>query len=143
MSKRGSFPDFSVPFSVFRGHSHAMTPLQLRTRAIAEWRGLPEPRTLAERVVAVGDGIAKVMKSLGLDGRLREEEVLGAWHEVVGDFVARHSAPQRLKDGVLTVHVLQPTVHFELERVWKREILEKLKKRFGARTVREIRFRIG
>lgn len=120
-----------------------MTPLQLRTRAIADWRGLPEPRALAERTVVVGDGIAKVMKSLGLDGRLREEEVLRAWHEVVGDFVARHSAPQRLKDGVLTVHVLQPTVHFELERVWKREILEKLKKRFGARTVREIRFRIG
>lgn len=121
----------------------AMTPLQLRTRAIADWRGLPEPRALAERVVAVGDGIAKVMKSLGLSDRLREEEVLRAWHEVVGEFVARHSSPQRLKDGVLTVHVLQPTVHFELERVWKREILEKLKARFGGRAVREVRFRIG
>ena len=58
---------------------------------------------------------------------------------------ARHtvSSPQRLKDGVLYVHVLQPTVHFELERMWKKEILDKLKKRFGGRVVREIRFRLG
>jgi hypothetical protein len=43
----------------------------------------------------------------------------------------------------LYVHVLQPTVHFELDRVWKREILARLKKRFGSRVVREVRFRIG
>jgi hypothetical protein len=44
---------------------------------------------------------------------------------------------------VLTVRVLQPTIHYELDRVWKRQLLEKLKERFGPRTVRELRFRIG
>jgi hypothetical protein len=39
--------------------------------------------------------------------------------------------------------VLQPSLHFELERVWKREIVDKLKKRFGARVVRDVKFRIG
>ena len=83
------------------------------------------------------------MKKLGLGERLREEEVLGAWREIVGDFFAKHSSPQRLKEGVLYVHVLQPTVHFELERVWRREILAKLKKRFGGQVVRDMRFRLG
>ena len=62
---------------------------------------------------------------------------------IVGEFFAKHSAPHQLKDGVLYVSVLQPTVHFELDRGWKRDILDKLKKKFGARTVREIKFRLG
>ena len=120
-----------------------MSPEQLRARTLAEWRGLPElafPRHTAQ---PIGEAVGKLMSTLGLNERLREQEVLQAWRETVGDFVAQHSSPQRLKDGVLIVHVLQPTVHFELERMWKREIRDKLKKRFGARVVRDIRFRLG
>jgi len=120
-----------------------MKPDQLRARVLAEWRGMPATFERADRAVACGVAVQKVMKELGLGERLRAEEVLGAWHEIVGEFFARHSAPQRLKDGVLVVSVLQPTLLFELDRVWKRDILDKLKKRFGSRTVREIKFRIG
>ena len=120
-----------------------MKPGKLRARAIAEWRGLPETPFPEDTAKPIGDALAKVMKGLGLSERLHEEEVWGAWKEIVGEFFAKHSSPQRLKDGVLYVNVLQPTVHFELERVWKREILAKLKKRFGGRVVREMRFRLG
>ena len=120
-----------------------MKPAQLRALALAEWRGQAEPYVRADRTTAVGDAVRKVMQSLGLGDRLKADEVLAAWREIVGDFFAKHSAPQQLKDGVLYVAVLQPTVHFELDRVWKRDILDKLKKRFGSRTVREIKFRLG
>ena len=120
-----------------------MRPDQLRARVLAEWRGLPEVPFPKDTSRPIGDALTKVMKDLGLKDRLKEDEVLRAWKEIVGEFVARHSSPQRLKEGILYVHVIQPTVHFELERVWKREILQKLKERFGSRTVREIRFRIG
>ncbi len=120
-----------------------MKPDQLRARVLAEWRGLPEMPFPRETARPIGDALAKVMKGLGLGERLCEEEVVRAWAEIVGDFVAKHASPQRLKDGVLYVHVLQPTVHCELERVWKREILAKLKKRFGGRVVRDMRFRLG
>jgi predicted nucleic acid-binding Zn ribbon protein len=116
---------------------------QLRAQVLSEWRGLPQRPVMRDRTVAVNDALQKIMQSLGLRERLRSEEVVKAWEEIAGEFFARHSSPQRLKDGVLYVHVLQPTIHFELDRVWKREILEKLKKRFGARTVREIKFRLG
>ncbi len=120
-----------------------MKPEQLRARVLAEWRGMPQSFERADRAVACSVAVQKVMKELGLGERLRADEILGAWREVVGEFVAKHSAPQQLKAGVLYVSVLQPTVHFELDRVWKRDILDKLKKRFGSRTVREIKFRIG
>jgi predicted nucleic acid-binding Zn ribbon protein len=120
-----------------------MKPEQIRARVLSEWRGFSEPVVRPDRTVTAADAVRKLMQSLGLGDRLRSGEVLEAWHDIVGEFFALHSSPQRLKDGVLYVHVLQPTVHFELDRVWKREILEKLKKRFGSRVVREIRFRVG
>ncbi len=120
-----------------------MKPKRLRAIAIAEWRGIAEVPFTRDTAKPVSDTITKVMSQLGLKDRLREEEVLRTWREIVGDFVSTHSSPQRLKDGVLTVRVLQPTVHYELDRVWKREILDKLRRRFGTNTVREIKFRIG
>jgi hypothetical protein len=39
--------------------------------------------------------------------------------------------------------MLQPVLHFELEQVSKIDILRKLKKRFGAKTIRDVRFRVG
>jgi predicted nucleic acid-binding Zn ribbon protein len=116
---------------------------RLRALALAEWRGYHEPPVPRDRTHGLGEAVTKVMQGLGLKERLKEEEVVRAWQAVVGEFVARHSSPLRLKDGVLIVQVLQPTLRFDLERVWKAEILARLKERFGARTVREIRFRIG
>lgn len=120
-----------------------MKPQKLRFLVLSEWRGLPQTYERPDRAVDCGSAVQKVMKELGLGERLRADEVLGAWREVVGEFVSKHSAPRSLKDGILYVSVLQPTVHFELDRVWKRDILDKMKKRFGARTVRDIKFRLG
>ena len=64
-----------------------------------------------------------------------------AWNEIVGDFLAAHSLPVSMRDGILIIQVLQPTVRYELERSWKPEILRKLKTRFGPKTVKEVRFR--
>lgn len=120
-----------------------MKPEQLRARVLAEWRGRPEPFVRKDQTTTAAEAVRKIMQTLGLAERLKADEVLAAWREIVGDFFAKHSSPQQLKDHVLYVSVLQPTVHFELERVWKRDILAKLKQRFGARTVREIKFRLG
>ena len=48
-----------------------------------------------------------------------------------------------LREGVLYVRVLQPALHYELEQVSKIDILRKLKQRFGSKTIRDIRFRVG
>jgi predicted nucleic acid-binding Zn ribbon protein len=115
----------------------------LRAAVIAEWRGLPEKRKLADRWKAPGDLLPKLMQRLGLRERLHETEVIEAWSKIVGEFIAAHSAPVALREGVLYVRVLQPALHYELEQVSKTEILRKLKNRFGGKTIRDIRFRIG
>ena len=83
------------------------------------------------------------MQQLGLSERLHENEVIEAWKQIVGDFIACHSAPVSLREGVLFVRVLQPSLHYQFETISKAEILRKLKQRFGGKTVRDIRFRVG
>jgi predicted nucleic acid-binding Zn ribbon protein len=115
----------------------------LRAAVIAEWRGLPEPKARPDHWEAPAELLPKLMQRLGLKERLHETEVIDAWSKIVGDFIAAHSSPVALREGILYVRVLQPALHYELEQVSKIGILRKLKQRFGAKTIRDIRFRLG
>ena len=119
-----------------------MSP-SLRAAAIAEWRGLPERKMRADRWQSPAELVPKMMQRLGLRERLHETEVIETWSKIVGQFIAAHSTPFALRDGILYVRVLQPALHYELEQVSKTEILRKLKQRFGGKTIRDIRFRVG
>jgi len=118
-------------------------PLSLRERVIAEWRGLTEPKQRPDSWRTASELLPKLMQKLGLRERLHEKDVMEAWAGIVGDFIAAHSAPVSLREGVLYVRVLQPALHYELEQISRAEILRKLKQRFGTRTIRDIRFRLG
>jgi predicted nucleic acid-binding Zn ribbon protein len=115
----------------------------LRAAVIAEWRGLPERKMRPDRWQAPADLLPKLMQRLGLRERLHEKEVIDAWSKIVGEFIATHSAPVALREGILYVRVLQPALHYELEQVSKIDILRKLKQRFGGKTIRDVRFRVG
>jgi predicted nucleic acid-binding Zn ribbon protein len=115
----------------------------LRAAVIAEWRGLPERKARTDRWQSPAELIPKLMQRLGLRERLRETEVMDAWGKIVGEFIAAHSAPMALREGVLFVRVLQPALHYELEQISKPVILRKLKQRFGGKTIRDVRFRVG
>ena len=115
----------------------------LRAAVIAEWRGLPEKSPAPDRWQSPAVVLPKVMQRLGLKDRLQETEVIDTWAKIVGEFIAAHSAPVALREGVLFVRVLQPALHYQLEQISKIEILRKLKQRFGGKIIRDIRFRLG
>jgi predicted nucleic acid-binding Zn ribbon protein len=115
----------------------------LRAAVLAEWRGLREKKLQADRWQSPAELMPRLMQRLGLRERLRETEVIDAWSKIVGEFIAAHSAPVALREGILYVRVLQPALHYELEQISKTEILRKLKQRFGGKTIRDVRFRVG
>src|SRR5438045_9047276 len=115
----------------------------LRAAVIAEWRGLPQRKIRPDRWQSPTELVPKMMQRLVVRERLHETEVIDTWSKIVGEFIAAHSAPFALREGVLYVRVLQPALHYELEQVSKTEILRKLKQRFGGKTIRDIRFRVG
>ena len=103
---------------------------------------MPERPFTQDTSRPIGGVLEKVIAQLGLGKRVREEEILRAWQEIVGAFIAQHSCPQRLVEGVLHIRVLQPSMLYELDRTLRADILAKLKARFG-RTVRDVKFRVG
>src|SRR5437763_9978627 len=115
----------------------------LRAAVIAEWRGLPESKMRPDRWQSPAEVMPKLMQRLGLRERLHETEVIDAWSKIVGDFIAAHSAPVALREGILYVRVLQPALHYALAQISKTEILGNLKQRFGGNTIRDVRFRVG
>ena len=117
-----------------------MTPA-LRLKVLAEWRGYREPRA-DKAAVQISDAMGPTLRNLGLKDLMNEADVIAAWQEIVGPFIATNSAPVRLVGGTLTVRVLQPSLRFELERQWRGTILERLRERFGARIVRNLAFRV-
>jgi len=78
---------------------------------------------------------------MGLQDRVDEEELRMAWGELVGEFLSSHSSPESLRNGVLTIQVLQPSVRYELERSWRSDVLQRLQQRFGAKKIRNVVFR--
>ena len=124
-----------------RGKSRASKRIAAtRKQVLAEWRGLPTDVERPARWTTPAEALKKLIPKLGLKERLDEEEIRAAWRQIVGDFLADHSTPASMRQGVLTIQVLQPSVRYELDRSWKPEVLRKLQSRFGAKTVREIRF---
>lgn len=115
----------------------------LRAAVLAEWRRAPEKKSCPDKWEAPVDLLPKLMQQLGLDERLRQSEVTAAWQKIVGDFIAAHSTPVSLRQGVLIVRVLQPSLHYQLETISRGEILKRLKRQFGSRTIRDLRFRVA
>jgi predicted nucleic acid-binding Zn ribbon protein len=115
---------------------------KMALRALQEWRLLPgrkyqrPEKTLSSRVHVI-------LKGLGLEEQFTEQELNGAWKELVGDFVAQNARPGSMKRGVLEIRVLQPSVLYMLEREMKGVVLAKLQQRFGSDRVRGVRFKIG
>lgn len=110
----------------------------LRRFVVEEWRGLPEKKE--ERpLVAVSAAIHQLVAKLGLSERINEADIMRAWREIVGDFLAQHSQPARLVNGVLYIQVMQSSVRYELDRTWRAEILRKLQERFGRTAIKDIR----
>jgi len=79
----------------------------------------------------------------GLHERLRETQLIDPWSKIAGDFIAVHSTPVALREGILYVRVLQPALHYELEQISKLEILRKLKQRFGSKPFATCVFGLG
>ena len=112
-----------------------------RRFVLSEWRGLPQPNDEPDRCESIGDVLKILLPKLGLKDRVDEQEVQDAWKEIVGDFLATHAKPSGLKSGTLMIQVVQSSVRYELETVWKAKILQRLQERFGAKKIREVKFR--
>jgi len=115
---------------------------RLRHALISAWRGGDEGPVVDLPTQNVSDLVGKVIIQAGLGSRMKLEEVLEAWRGIVGDFLFQHSRPDSVQRGVLTVRVLQPTVHHALSMELPR-ILKRLQTTLKDSGIKDIRLKHG
>jgi predicted nucleic acid-binding Zn ribbon protein len=114
----------------------------IRKAVLREWRGGDEPERLDARVHAPGEFLATILRDAGADEGIDEERLRAVWGRVAGEMVARHTSPDSLKRGCLTLKVLQPAMRFQLEQM-KGRLLRNLRAELGEDVVKSIRFSLG
>lgn len=87
----------------------------------------------------ISDIIRDILKNRGWGAKVEEHKVFSVWGEVVGDRVAKNSAPKQINRGALVVITKNPTWTQQLTMM-KEKIIKKLNKRLGDDIVKEIRF---
>ncbi len=80
-----------------------------------------------------------LLQRLPLGRRLREYRVWGVWEAAVGETVAHHARPSKIRQGKLFVAVSDPVWLQELHFL-KEPIKSELNRRLGEAVVRDIFF---
>ncbi len=78
-----------------------------------------------KRFARIGDILPAVLKSAGLEQRLRDQEILTIWPTVVGEAIAARTAAVKMDNGVLHVQV-DHSVWLQEIYFMEKEILRKL-----------------
>ena len=113
-----------------------------RHRLLAQWRGVPAGPLIDYPAKKLGSVLEKVVKQLGLTGRIRLEEVQAVWKEAAGAFIAKQTQPDGWLRGVLTVRVTNSSAMHAVHAI-KAELLAKVQARLGADKIKDIKFRHG
>ena len=121
-------------------------PARARANVLAQWRGIDyTPLEVARATPArrAGEFLPALMKSLRLDARQAEAEMVKVWNNLIDPAVTAHAQPANLNKGTLFVNVDSSAWLNEIVRYRRKEILERLQNSFGKSVVQKISFRIG
>ena len=116
---------------------------RIRARVLGEWRRARVERNTSSYEHPVADLIPGIVRSIGIQDQITAEAITEEWQSIVGSFLGANSRPVKLQGRVLTIAVLQSTLLYMLEQEFKREILAKVRARFGEKTVRDVKFTVG
>ena len=83
--------------------------------------------------------INSFLKKNNLEKGVSQNNALLIWEATVGEKIAQNTNPDRVDHGVLIIKVKSPAWRQELV-FEKQKILNKLNKKLGKNTIREIRF---
>ncbi len=113
----------------------------MRAMTLRQWRYSDPVKNPTRNIHHAGDFIDRLLEEIGVKGEIEQDILLGAWSSVAGEFIAKNSKPESLKNGVLVVRVIQPALRFQLEQM-KGKLLSNLKRELSDIEVKTIVLRI-
>jgi predicted nucleic acid-binding Zn ribbon protein len=87
----------------------------------------------------IGHVLQNMIREMGLSKPMQKYRALEIWPEVVGEKISRITEAKRFSDGKLIIQVNNAAWRNELH-FYKEEIREKVNRRLGTDTVKEILF---
>jgi len=116
--------------------------MRLRHHLLSAWRGVDNGPLIDLPTLKVGDLATQIMAKYGMANRVKLEDILAAWEEIVGNFLFKMTRPDAFERGILTVRLIQPSAHHALMQE-KVKILKRLQEKLPDAKIRDIRFRHG
>lgn len=95
------------------------------------------PKSSAPQPLA--NSLSGFLRSLGIEGKVKEYQVIGKWPVIVGKKIAQATTADQVIDGILFVKVKNSAWRNELIYM-KREILDRIDKQIGRGIIRDIRY---
>ncbi len=95
--------------------------------------------TKKHKTTTLGDALENLVRSLGMEGRLEEQQAVDRWAQVVGDRISAHARAVFFDGGKLVVEVDSAAWRQELFYM-KQEILNRLDRSLGRPMVQDIIF---
>ncbi len=111
-------------------------PSRKRLEGFLKWEN-ETPRRESEQ--DLGSTLARLVDYLGMGGRLHEQRAVEIWPEVVGDAIAAVTKAISIKNGILTIEVVNPSWRQELSYLAP-DILSKVNRTLGNSLVKKLRF---
>jgi predicted nucleic acid-binding Zn ribbon protein len=88
---------------------------------------------------SISEGLAAVLRDLGLTEKVVAYQAVSSWQEIVGTAIARHATALSVEDRTLVVAVDSPAWMTQLFYL-KGQILDKISRHIGAGLITEVRF---
>lgn len=85
----------------------------------------------------ISELISAYLKQFGLDGKLREVQLVNDWEKLFGKTIDRYTRSMKLSGGVLYVYLSSSVVRQELH-FSRNEMRQTINEHFGEEFVREI-----
>jgi len=94
----------------------------------------------AKGMISLKKILDKTLESQGISKRLRQENAVVRWEEIVGEKIAKASKAVKIDRGTLLIEVKSCAWKQQIQML-KPDIMKKLNTQLGADIVKDIRFR--
>jgi predicted nucleic acid-binding Zn ribbon protein len=120
--------------------------LTKKERTLAQWRGIDlsaREKEKANTAQSLGAILPKVLKTLRIDRRQAEAEIVRVWNNLIDPTITAHAQPTGIHKGTVFVTIDSNVWLDEIVRYRRKEILDRLQNSFGKETIKRISFRVG
>ncbi len=90
-----------------------------------------------KKAAELGSVLNKVLRDLHIEKKVYQSQAMLVWNEVVGEKISRISHAKKVENGILFVHVENPSWRTELSYL-KRDIITRLNKKIGMNVITDI-----